>query len=135
MKTKFGRQLKFISKIKRDGSGIDRVFDDHVETLNNENFDLSCLSMTEKTFIASGFNSYIVKIKDNKAKRLSSLLFEMICNSKELNSLLVKDYGEVKSYEYYIDSDASDSSSVKIRGISDNLIKIAKKYKITDYKL
>lgn len=56
-----GKDLIFISRIERDGSGVVPVDDDkHLQT---EKFELNCLSMTKETYIASGFNSYVVKLK------------------------------------------------------------------------
>lgn len=60
MKKLKGNQLEFISWILRDGSGTDPVED--TEHLQNETFTINCLSMTKKTYIASGFNSFVVKI-------------------------------------------------------------------------
>jgi hypothetical protein len=56
-----GRELTFISFIKRDGSGTTTV-EPHPETLENDRFVLTRLSITQGTWIASGFNSYVVKI-------------------------------------------------------------------------
>lgn len=71
---KLGKQLKFISFIKRDGSGtvvcgskwnenmsIPKV--DDMSYVNDEMFNIACLSLSEGTFIASGFNSFVVRIK------------------------------------------------------------------------
>jgi len=71
---KFGKELEFISWIKRDGSGTIAIggewnSDMHIPKIDDmsysdeEVFDVSCLSATEKTFIASGFNSFVVKLK------------------------------------------------------------------------
>ena len=57
---KNANQLEFISRINRDGSGVSTV--DEKEVLN-EDFKLNSLSISEKTYIASGMNSYVVKIK------------------------------------------------------------------------
>lgn len=56
-------QLEFISRINRDGSGVTKV--DEKEVLN-EKFKLNSLSISENTHIASGMNSYVVKIKKAK---------------------------------------------------------------------
>lgn len=61
-----GSQLDFISIIKRDGFGTDPVTSDQVERLNSEEFNLSCLSISKSTYIAHGFNSYVVRIKKGK---------------------------------------------------------------------
>lgn len=60
---KFGRELEFISWINRDGSGTKPVSDSLVEILQEEKFKLHCLSLTQKTFIVHGMNSFVVKIK------------------------------------------------------------------------
>ena len=63
---KKGKELIFISRIKRDGSGVIDVQSDNMKHLNNTTFNLNCLSITEETFIASEFNSFIVKLKQKK---------------------------------------------------------------------
>jgi len=60
---KLGKELKFISWIKRDGSGTKMVKKKLIELMQEDIFDVNCLSLTEKTFIASGFNSFVVKLK------------------------------------------------------------------------
>ena len=70
--TKKGKELIFISWIKRDGSGTvaigtpwndscDFPKTDDMSYQDEDDFDLNALSLTEKTFIASGFNSFVVK--------------------------------------------------------------------------
>lgn len=74
---KKGKQLKFLSLILRDGSGtvtcgskwsrdmcIPKVDDMSYE--DNETFTLHCLSLSEGTFIAHGFNSFVVRLKRDK---------------------------------------------------------------------
>ena len=58
-------ELEFISQIKRDGSGVIEITNIDLEyfRIYNDKFDLYCLSITHKTFIAHGFNSFIVKLK------------------------------------------------------------------------
>jgi hypothetical protein len=69
---KFAHELEFISQIKRDGSGTKKVSKSYLKTMltnkfcKDEPFNLICLSLTEKTFIASGFNSFVVKLKVNQ---------------------------------------------------------------------
>ena len=69
-----GKQLEFISFIKRDGTGTVMVgteWDknkeypkvDDMSYLDDEIFEVTCLSLSNKTFIASGFNSFVVRIK------------------------------------------------------------------------
>lgn len=61
---KQGEELIFISRIQRDGKGVYLIEDlDSVEHCQSETFRLIPLSMTEKTFIASNFNVYVVKLK------------------------------------------------------------------------
>lgn len=68
-----GHRLEFISWIKKDGSGVVMIPSprnenepklDDMSYVNNERFNLNPLSLSEKTFIASGFNSFVVKIKN-----------------------------------------------------------------------
>lgn len=72
-----GKELDFISFVKRDGSGTIAVGTewyehlphpktDDVAYLDDEVFKLSTLSLTHRTYIASGFNTWVVKIKENK---------------------------------------------------------------------
>ena len=67
MKTKVkvlkGEKLHFISVIHRDGSGTTNVESEDHSHLNNDNFKMSCLSISKGTYIASEINSYVVKIK------------------------------------------------------------------------
>jgi hypothetical protein len=66
-----GKDLIFISQINRDGSGATRITDEReVEHLNEASFDLSTLSLTNETFIASGFNSFVVKLRAGKMHEL-----------------------------------------------------------------
>jgi hypothetical protein len=61
------KELVFISQIKRDGTGVDIITSIQNEELQNDTIDkwyeLNSLSITNKTYIASGFNSYVVKIR------------------------------------------------------------------------
>ena len=67
---KLGKELEFISRIKRNGSGTKRVKKPLIELMQGDTFKINCLSMTEKTFIASGFNSFVVRIIQDKTKVL-----------------------------------------------------------------
>lgn len=60
---KFGKELIFISCIKSDGTGVYKPSQKEISTLQNEPFYLSCLSITNKTWIANGFSSFVVKLK------------------------------------------------------------------------
>jgi len=73
-----GKQLVFISWIKRDGSGtlpigtkvdesekgIPKI--DDVSHMDNDTFTLFPLSISYGTYIAIGFNSFVVKIRKSK---------------------------------------------------------------------
>lgn len=61
-----GKDLIFISRILRDGSGTEPVQerDNSNPFIANEVYELNCLSVTNGTYIASAFNSYVVKIKE-----------------------------------------------------------------------
>lgn len=59
---KLGKELKFISQIKRDGSGIIDVSDKDMSHLDKDKFELNSLSLSQKTYIASEFNSFVVKL-------------------------------------------------------------------------
>ena len=62
-------ELIFISLIKRDGSGV--ITKDITPSNENEIYNLytlevykiTPLSLTKETFIAHGFNSFVVKLK------------------------------------------------------------------------
>ncbi len=61
-----GKDLIFISRILRDGSGVTDVSKESMKHLNEDKFRMSCLSITEKTYIACEFNSFVVKLKKNE---------------------------------------------------------------------
>jgi SepF-like predicted cell division protein (DUF552 family) len=66
---KYPHELEFISRIRRDGSGTEKITEEDLKHFEENKFakedlyEINVLSMSEKTFIASGFNSYVVKIK------------------------------------------------------------------------
>lgn len=60
-----GKDLIFISRILRDGSGIEKIEQQsEAKFMSDEAFEINRLSITQNTYIASGFNSYVVKIKN-----------------------------------------------------------------------
>jgi S-adenosylmethionine synthetase len=66
--TKKPHELIFISQIKRDGSGTKKVFKKDIKHLlenkfaADEDYIITTLSLSNKTYIALGFNSYVVKL-------------------------------------------------------------------------
>ena len=61
-----GKDLVFISLIKRDGSGVKMIGEtDEMNHVDDTTFHLQSLSLSNKTHIASEFNSYVVKLQDN----------------------------------------------------------------------
>lgn len=71
MKAK-ARELEFISQIIRDGSGTAKVEESYLKSMlenplmKDEDFELHCLSLTEKTYLAMGFNSFVIRLKSEK---------------------------------------------------------------------
>jgi hypothetical protein len=62
--TKFGKDLIFISQIKRDGSGVDiDISKEYIKMMEDDLFRLTVLSLSEETFIAREFNTFVVKLK------------------------------------------------------------------------
>lgn len=59
---RYGSELKFLCRIKPDGSGLEKVEDNLYAT---DLFKLNCLSITNRTWIASGMSSFIVKLKND----------------------------------------------------------------------
>lgn len=62
-----GSKLDFISQINRDGSGTIPVSETYLKLLQKDNFRMQCLSITAKTWIASDFNSFVVRIKNKSS--------------------------------------------------------------------
>jgi hypothetical protein len=61
---KKGKELIFISQINRDGSGTNtNVLKEYIDMMQNDTFKVFHLSLSEKTFIAMEFNSFVVKLK------------------------------------------------------------------------
>ena len=70
MKKVKAEYLEFIGQIQRDGSAITPVKESHLKAMvgnslmREEEFMLHPLSITEKTYVAFGFNVFVVKIKE-----------------------------------------------------------------------
>lgn len=67
---KKGKKLDFISRVNRDGSGVEPI---DPRLLNSElqysdKFKLMRLSMSEDTYLAFNMNVYVVKLKLKKLK-------------------------------------------------------------------
>lgn len=62
-----GKKLIFISRIQRDGSGTTPVTD--TKYMDDECFVVRCLSITNGTYIACSFNSFVVKKKNETKER------------------------------------------------------------------
>ena len=58
-----GKELVFLSHIKRDGSGITDISKENMSHLNETDFYLKRLSITHQTYIVSEFNSYVVRLR------------------------------------------------------------------------
>ena len=64
---KKGKDLIFVSQINRDGSGTNtNISTKLIDIIQNDTFKVFPLSLSEKTFIAIEFNSFVVKLKENK---------------------------------------------------------------------
>lgn len=68
------KDLIFISQINRDGSGTTPVSPRYLDTMlnnpccKNDRFKVRRLSISEDTYIAMGFNSFVVKLKTPHAQ-------------------------------------------------------------------
>ena len=68
---KKANELIFISQVDRDGLGTSSVPESYLKAvienslMKDEYYDLHSLSITNGTFIAINFNSYVVKLKPN----------------------------------------------------------------------
>jgi len=60
---KKGKDLNFISEIGTDGKKIKDISRDDMSYYDQNIFILNTLSVPQKTYIASAFNSYVVKLK------------------------------------------------------------------------
>lgn len=65
---KQAKDLIFISRIKRDGSGVQSV--DRDKILETEWYDLTPLSLYYGTYIASNMNVFVVRLKNDEMKKL-----------------------------------------------------------------
>jgi hypothetical protein len=72
---KKAHELEFISLINRTGSGTKKVPKSYLKAMlenplmKDEEFKMTCLSLSEKTWIATAFNSFVVRIKEKPEKQ------------------------------------------------------------------
>ena len=65
------KDLEFVSQIIRDGSGTKKVPESYIKAMlknrlmKDELFKVRRLSITEDTYIAMAFNSFVVRLKNN----------------------------------------------------------------------
>ena len=81
---KKAHELDFISQINRDGSGTTEVSESYLKSMlenklmKDEDFEVSCLSLSEGTFIATNFNSFVVRLKkevpNNNKEKVTSIV-------------------------------------------------------------
>lgn len=66
MKQAKGKDFLFISRILKDGSGVEEIDNqEDIAHLNKTHFDLVRLSISNDTYIAdNGFNCYVVRLKE-----------------------------------------------------------------------
>lgn len=69
-----GSELIFLRRIQRDGSGTRMVRKDYIEMMKDDTFQVKCLSMSQKTYIAMGFNSFVVRLKDCPILKLNEII-------------------------------------------------------------
>lgn len=70
MKSAKGKDLIFICRIVRDGSGVEPIADQDVMShVHDTLFTLASLSITHGTYIASEFNSYVVRLKPKRSAK------------------------------------------------------------------
>lgn len=66
---RFGSELEFISVILPTGGGVETQLEsEYIERLQKESFKINSLSITFGTYIASGFHSFVVKLKNPPPK-------------------------------------------------------------------
>ena len=71
-------ELEFISQISRNGSGTEPIRESYLKSMlenplmKDEDFELHCLSMSEKTYIAFNFNAFVVRIKETNQSKTNN---------------------------------------------------------------
>ena len=110
-----GEDLIFISRILRDGKGVEPMDEEHSKVFKDDLFTLSCLSMTAKTFIASGMSSFIVKQKP----KIQSSTNSEIGSYHWFHTII----GRCKSMGEYLSNEDSLLNEKTIRDWSEQLYK------------
>ena len=64
MKTANGKDLEFISCVKKSGKGVFLMNDVDMSIHDDTEFRIIPLSITEKTYFATWLNTYIVRFKN-----------------------------------------------------------------------
>jgi len=65
-----GKDLEFISWIKRDGSGTDKIGDELIDIMQESNFEVNSLSLSFNTYVATDrMNWFVVKLKPPVLRR------------------------------------------------------------------
>jgi len=114
---KLGKELEFISFIKRDGSGTiacgtswdknsKHPKTDDMSYLDEDHFDINAISITHKTYIASGFNTWVVKLKPEQppADKIRELLlsYELRFTTKPVQNKYLEEAN--KRVDAYLES-------------------------------
>ena len=63
---KYGNELIFISQIDGNGLNVYPCSNYRNEIRDKQIFQINSLSLSNMTFIASGFNSYVVRLKNKQ---------------------------------------------------------------------
>jgi hypothetical protein len=81
-----GSELIFLKRINNDGLSLLDVDEQHTNNkyVQDEKYEINCLSMTNKTFVASGGATYIVKFKNLFGVKPEELKFGQKVYHKEL---------------------------------------------------
>lgn len=72
-----GKNLIFISRINSDGKS-EKVNKKSIKYFEDDEYSLTCLSITNKTYIASAMSTFVVKIKETEQQDIKTILNEII---------------------------------------------------------
>ncbi len=87
-----GSDLIFISRIRKDGSGTDPVGEPFLKILQDEEFAVRRLSMSENTYIATGMSTFVVRLNNDKIITWDNIMTELIkvFETSNIDDLCVK---------------------------------------------